>query len=475
MSFDYNPDTFPDPTKDSEGFSRKLAQELNAIQQAARGASNYIQFKPLTAEPSRKYEDMVVFADGDNWDPGDGPGLYAWAKLPATSDPLNWYKIGKQPTLASTRPQLSSNTTLYVNTGTGSDSNDGLTSGAAFKTIAKAITTAYAYDINGYTLTIQVADGTYDETVSFNHAFVGLGTVVLQGNLTTPTNVVVGSSSGHGILAQFGAYVTIQGMRVRSGGAGLNLIAQYGAVVQVQKLDFNTCGTGGYHLYATWESQIVVFGACTVSASAVGGVFIALLNSTVLVGASFTFSGTLTFAQTCYALYGGVVYLQSGITLSGGTLTITYKYIVSNGGILQTSSVSIPGTGTARDGGWVDGVFYLNQRATYLFSDVSANLTAGYTSTSIPGGTKSSGTFTPAYATGNIQDITNGGAFTLGVPTGHGTMVLDIVNNASAGAITTSSYTKVTGDAFATTNGLKYRCYISTGAQGSHLHVQAMQ
>ena len=112
--------------------------------------------------------------------------------------------------------------------------------------------------------------------------------------------------------------------------------------------------------------------------------------------------------------------------------------------------------------------------ADTLKADTSDDLTAGFTSTSVNAGTKSSGTFTPTYATGGVQHCTNGGAFTLGVPTGHGSMILDITNNGSAGAITTSGFTKKTGDSFDTTNAHIFRCYITTGNGGSHLNVQAM-
>lgn len=112
--------------------------------------------------------------------------------------------------------------------------------------------------------------------------------------------------------------------------------------------------------------------------------------------------------------------------------------------------------------------------ADTLKADVSDNLEVGFTSSTPDQGTKSSGTFTPAYATSNFQHCVNGGAFTLGVPTGNGTLILDITNNASAGAITTSGYTRVVG-AFTTTNGHKFRCFISTGNAGSLLSIQALQ
>lgn len=112
---------------------------------------------------------------------------------------------------------------------------------------------------------------------------------------------------------------------------------------------------------------------------------------------------------------------------------------------------------------------------TELRSDLGQSLSAGYSTTSADQGTKSSGTFTPNFQTRNIQHLTNGGAFTLGVPSGHGSLVLDIINNSSAGAITTDSYDLVTGDEFTTTDGHKFRCYITCGAAGSHLHVVAFQ
>jgi hypothetical protein len=113
--------------------------------------------------------------------------------------------------------------------------------------------------------------------------------------------------------------------------------------------------------------------------------------------------------------------------------------------------------------------------ADTLKADVSDDLTAGFTSTSSDQGTKSSGTFTPNLATGNVQHFTNGGAFTLAPPSGHGSLVLDQTNNASAGAITRSGFTKVTGDSLTTSDGHKFRHFITVGNAGSHCHTQAMQ
>lgn len=110
-----------------------------------------------------------------------------------------------------------------------------------------------------------------------------------------------------------------------------------------------------------------------------------------------------------------------------------------------------------------------------LKSDTHATLTAGFSATSFSGGTKSSGTFTPAAASGGFQHITNGGAFTLAPPTTTTVIILEIVNNGSAGTITTSGFTKVTGDSFTLTNGHKFSCTIQKTQNYSLLSVTALQ
>lgn len=109
-----------------------------------------------------------------------------------------------------------------------------------------------------------------------------------------------------------------------------------------------------------------------------------------------------------------------------------------------------------------------------LKSDTTKTLTAGYTVTPYNAGTKSSGTFTPDPANGNQQYCTNGGAFTLAPPSSATSIVLEVLNNGSAGAVTTSGFTKVTGS-FTTTNGDKFACNIVKTQNYSLLQIQALQ
>lgn len=110
-----------------------------------------------------------------------------------------------------------------------------------------------------------------------------------------------------------------------------------------------------------------------------------------------------------------------------------------------------------------------------LKADVADNLEKGFTATAYNAGTKSTGTFTPDAANGNFQYAVNGGAHTLAPPTGGVTMIVQYTNNAFAGAVTTSGFTKVTGDTISTANGDDFLFFITVVNGFSHLHVQAMQ
>ncbi len=102
-------------------------------------------------------------------------------------------------------------------------------------------------------------------------------------------------------------------------------------------------------------------------------------------------------------------------------------------------------------------------------------LDQGYSATPYNAGTKSSGTFTPDEANGNFQYCVNGGAFTLAPPTNNCTLVLQVTNNGSAGTITTSGFTKVSGYVPTTTNGDDFIAFITKINGFSHLAWQELQ
>ena len=109
--------------------------------------------------------------------------------------------------------------------------------------------------------------------------------------------------------------------------------------------------------------------------------------------------------------------------------------------------------------------------ADTLKADTDDTLSGGYQFTADADGTKSSGTYTPAYASGNVKTATNGGAHTLAPQSGNGVIIIQYTNDGSAGTITTSGFDKVTGDSFSTTNTNTFLCQLTVVGAESHLHV----
>jgi len=152
------------------------------------------------------------------------------------------------------------------------------------------------------------------------------------------------------------------------------------------------------------------------------------------------------------------------ITSSTGTFTLTNSKTLS-----VSNTLTLAGTDSTTI------TFPASSAAMAALNIEDQALTGGVIVTSKSLGTISSGTVTPDPGDRPLQHYTNGGAHTLAPSANVGSILVDITNDASAGAITTSGFTKVAGDAFTTTNAHKFRCHISIGSGGSLLSVQAMQ
>ena len=160
------------------------------------------------------------------------------------------------------------------------------------------------------------------------------------------------------------------------------------------------------------------------------------------------------------------------------------NFIVGNGTawVLETPAnalASLGVTATAAELNYVDGVTSAIQ--TQLDNRVTSNaddaLTGGYTTTADNDGTFSSGTYTPTPAGGNMKVITNSGAFTFAAPSAAGdyTLVVLVMNSATAGAITLSGFNRTVGDAFTTTNGSEFLVNITKISGHTLANVVAMQ
>lgn len=73
------------PQSLSRGLRAWLANELRRIANSLDCVNN-LTLEPLAAEPARLSDGMVVYANGTDWNPGSGAGVYAresgaWVKL----------------------------------------------------------------------------------------------------------------------------------------------------------------------------------------------------------------------------------------------------------------------------------------------------------------------------------------------------------------------------------------------------------
>ena len=69
----YKPGYVPDDPKDLSQF---LRDELARLQKTLSDAQGAVTLEVLHAEPTRIWAGMYVNADGTDWNPGSGEGLY---------------------------------------------------------------------------------------------------------------------------------------------------------------------------------------------------------------------------------------------------------------------------------------------------------------------------------------------------------------------------------------------------------------
>jgi hypothetical protein len=71
---------------DVAGLAKYVDTELQRISMAFKASTKYIALAAVHAAPDKPFDGMTVLADGTDWDPGSGQGVYtyygaAWNKL----------------------------------------------------------------------------------------------------------------------------------------------------------------------------------------------------------------------------------------------------------------------------------------------------------------------------------------------------------------------------------------------------------
>jgi len=379
-------------------------------------------------------------------------------------------QVFSTPVRQGLREILTADATFYVRTD-GNDSNNGLTNtaGGAFRTIQNAVNVAYALDLNNHNVTIQVAEGTYSEDVSFFTPFVGNGFVTIIGDTVTPSNVTVSSAAWCFLASGYLAGGLLRGLKFVCP-AGSALFALGGGFFDYMSCEFGDC-TGGYHGVAVgtgasvgWSSN----GTNIISGGAIA--HLAAFGTGAVVGGSalstINLVGTPNFSDAFVVCEGAGVDVEN-ITFTGTGATGVRFHAEYNGQITPTFGSGInylPGSLP----GYVDDTSGYNQFRA--FSSLGLGTVSSGTITALD----FSNTFKPA---ARQWYYTNGGAHTFPAPTMDGYLRVLVTNNASAGVITFTGFTTKAspGDALTTTNGQKFLIEIFTINAISTYRVYALQ
>ena len=265
---------------------------------------------------------------------------------------------------SSTRELLTAARTYYVRTD-GNDSNTGLadTAGDAFLTIQKAIDTVATLDINNNTVTVQVADGTYTDGITFRNVvgYAAYGNLVVNGNSVTPSNVLISTTgitvTGNGITSMW----KLSNMKLTSSAS--HIIDMNYSYLGIEYLVFHTASkwqiavVGGYLLYGAGmhisgnaglghlvtdnDAYVdMIQRTITIDADVSLTVFIsaALAGSIYAPACTFTLGGhTVTGKRFQTATNGAISTNNAGLTYFPGTIAGTF----ASGGVYD-SYVSYP-------------------------------------------------------------------------------------------------------------------------------------
>lgn len=262
----------------------------------------------------------------------DGTTLDILRRLKALEDGQLFVERGREV--------LTANRTYYVSP-SGSDANDGLSASTPLATIQKAVdVVSQTLDLAGYTVTIQLANGTHTltDSVAIRNFVGGSGLVIIQGDTTTPSNVVISqSTSGKPAfdISDNARLVTLRGFRLT--GTGSNAAAiQCGARgrAAIANIEFNTGWS--VHLYATQGSYLSVSGNYSVLAGATYHIASDYKSLLVTTNITVTLVGTPAFTVWAYA-FGLSMIAAQGQTFSGGASAGTQRYNVALNAAIWTN------------------------------------------------------------------------------------------------------------------------------------------
>jgi hypothetical protein len=245
----------------------------------------------------------------------------------------------------------------YVNGGIGNDTYNGLsgTVGAnnygPFKTIQRSVTASQKYNLNGFGVNVNVANGTYTGPVNLT-ATNGAGTVTFTGNTASPSSVLV-QGTGTSAWVVTGRGYSISGFshtgvaNLPTGDPGAGVLCSAGQVT-LGTVSFGSCYYG--QIYCGDAGSVGINGPITVTGSAAS--FITCISGAnvipnVATPPTLTFTTSINY-QTAFLVTSGVGVIGSPEpsntlfgTITGAASVTGSRYSNTLNGIINTNTGNV--------------------------------------------------------------------------------------------------------------------------------------
>lgn len=239
------------------------------------------------------------------------------------------------------REVLTANRTYYVRTD-GSNSNDGLanTAQGAFATPQKAWDVIQnTLDLNGFTVTVRIGDGTYTTSLNCTGTVVGqeiASSVTFRSDSGNNTACIISVTSGNALAVVTGAKISIRDIKLETTGGGSDclLLTDPGSTVQMNNLNFGA--SVRYHIEVRRGALLQQFSNYSITGGAGRHIFvtsngIAEFDSVGTV----TITGTPAFTTFARASICGSIYINNARVTWSGSAT-GQRYFVTGSAAIDT-------------------------------------------------------------------------------------------------------------------------------------------
>lgn len=257
------------------------------------------------------------------------------------------------------RDLLTGNRTYFVSP-SGSGAQDGSTAGNAF-TPTQARTKLATVDLNGFNITLQFADGTYNNFNFILVPLVGAGKVFLRGNPTTPASCTL-NGAGADVIATDSTFDTvyeIDGFTIGNT-TGNCIYIQHPGLIRTRALRFTA--SSGVHIATESGGKVDVLtaysivGNASIHIYAVGTASQIRYSTLVPNPQTIQISAGLSIGTFAYCTNFGFLGLYGNGYVAFSTTSVTGKqYTVESNGIIQTAGAggsylpgNNPGTQTSQ-------------------------------------------------------------------------------------------------------------------------------